>query len=86
MTPQEAIEEVRRLAIQNRIRYTFHAEYDSMPKRSVNHRDVRHSLSNCEKCTAQEESKWKCVGPDVEDDELIVVVVIEDDLLVVTVF
>jgi hypothetical protein len=86
MNPQEAIEKVRRLAIQNRIRYTFHAEYDSMTDRSVSHRDVRHSLSNCEKCTKQEEYKWKCVGPDLEDDELTVVVVIEDDLLVVTVF
>ena len=57
-----------------------------MPDRLVAHRDVQHSLSNCEKCTQQEEYKWKCVDPDLEDDELTVIVVIEVDLLVVTVF
>lgn len=87
MTPDEALHEVRRLATQNRLRYTRHAR-ERMAQRGAQAADVRHALRRAESCSASADApdRWVVRGPDLDDDELSVVVVIEDDCVVITLY
>lgn len=87
MTADEALQEIRRLATQNRLRYTRHAR-ERMAERGAQVADVRHALRGGRSCAASADGsdRWVVEGPDLDGDGLRVVVVIEDDCVVITLY
>jgi hypothetical protein len=83
---EAALRDVRGFAAVNRVRYSRHARVrvDERCQGRIEH--VRHALANSTACAKADQGKWKAIGPDLDDDELVVLVVIEDGVVVVTVF
>lgn len=82
-----ALEHIRRLAIQGRVRFTRHAR-DRMEQRDVSDSDVVSALISATIATRQSESGAYRVegGTDMAGDGLIVIVAVEADLIVITMF
>jgi hypothetical protein len=87
VNPTAALNEIRRYAVQNRIRYSHHA-YDRMDERGATREDVRHALCVAKSCHVSDDGpgRWVVPGVDQVGDRLVVVVVIESGALVVSLF
>lgn len=83
---RKVLADVRGYARAGRIRYTWHARNESMPKRRVTYGDVENALINATSCLPDEDETWKVIGPDVDGDDLKLIVVVEEGVLVVTVW
>lgn len=82
-----ALEQIRRLAVQDRIAITRHADA-RMRERNATRADVANALISASVARWQPDQSTYRVegGVDLAGDELTVAVVIQDDLIVVTVF
>ncbi len=85
MDADQALQEIRRLAVAHRIVFTRHAR-TRMGERGATVEDVRSALASATSCRAADEGRWKVTGPDLDGDDLDVVAVVEADVVVVTVF
>ena len=86
MDDQQALAEVKRLAIARRVSFTKHA-YDRMRERGAVVADVLAALSSATRAQHETGYKYRVTGGvDRDGDELSVIVAIEADLLVVTIF
>jgi hypothetical protein len=82
-----ALAEIRRYAVQGRIRYSGHG-LKRMRERGASRADVRNALCTATSCSPSEDGpgRWKVPGEDEDGDALLVVVVIEAGVLVVSLF
>jgi Domain of unknown function (DUF4258) len=87
MTPTAALSEIRRYAIQGRIRFSGHA-MKRMGERGATREDVRHALCVAKRCRASPDApgRWEVPSVDEDGDNLVVVVVIESGVVVVSLF
>lgn len=87
MDPLSALNEIRRYAVQGRIRISRHAD-KRMDERGVTFDDVRHALCGASMCQPSPDGpgRWEVPGLDEEGERLLVVVVIESGLIVVSLF
>lgn len=85
MTPDEALLAARTAGIQRRFRVHPHAQKRAN-QRGAAYEDIRNALITATSATFQTNGRWKLVGRDLDNEELICVVAIEDDVLVVTLF
>ena len=87
MTPTAALHEIRRYAVQGRIRFSGHAR-KRMGERGATRQDVQHALCVAKRCQASPDGpgRWEVPSVDEDGDRLVVVVVIESGVLVVSLF
>jgi hypothetical protein len=85
--PVSALNEIRRYAVQGRIRYSDHG-MKRLHERGASRWDVRNALCTATTCRPSEDGpgRWKVPGKDEDGDDLLVVVVIEAGVLVVSLF
>jgi hypothetical protein len=84
VTPAEALQAIRALAVKGRVRVKPHA-YQRMQQRNVTFRDVSSALCRASTCEVNND-KWRVTGPDGDGDSLTCIVAVEDDVVVITVF
>lgn len=85
-TADEALTEVRRLAVMRRVRIEDPHVRLRMAQRHVRAEDVFCALCNAVGCKPGNElGRWKVTGPDLDGDDLSLVVVFEGDVVVITV-
>jgi hypothetical protein len=79
MTPQQAIDEAKRLATQYAIRITWHGR-DRQQQRTAPMNDIRNALSTCKSATYDgAEQTWRFYGGvDLDGERLEVVLALED--------
>jgi hypothetical protein len=83
------LNEVRRLAAQGRVRFTFHSGVERAARFGHDKDNVVHALKNgrsIRKSAADQASDWVVSGSDLDGDDLDVAIVIEDAVVVITVF
>ena len=82
------LDDIKRLATQYRIRFSWHALHLRMPQRGATRDDVRRALMTATSAVYQpDRDNYRVTGgTDTDGDDMDVVVAIEADLLIVTVF
>ena len=86
MTNTEALEEIRRLATQDRVYLTGHARKQCRD-RGASRQHVVHALTRAQDCKpGQKPERWEVWGPDLDGDRLDMAVSIQFDVIVITVF
>lgn len=88
VTPAEALQEVRTLALERKCFLNGHARQRCV-ERNIMHGDVFHAMRNASdisKSDPEVGSDWTVTGPDVDGDDLTAGVLIKNTLLVITVF
>lgn len=91
MSPAEFLEFSKRCAVQGRVRLSFHAQFESLPRRRIQAADIRSALETATKAALQPESEtWKLDGgKDLDGDDLTVIAAVEGDglrIIIVTAF
>lgn len=89
LEPNEALATAKGAAERNQLQYTKHAQFDRMPQRRVQARDVKSAILTSKKATWRNEDKsWKLTGGrDFDGESLDVAIAIEANVVrVVTVF
>jgi hypothetical protein len=87
VNPTAALHEIRRYAVQRRVRFSGHA-LKRMAERGATRDDVRHALCMARSCRVSPDGPGRWLVPSVDEDgvRLDVVVVIEAGVLVVSLF
>ena len=87
MNPTTALNEIRRYAVQGRIKFSHHGR-KRMGERGATVEDVRYALCEAKVCRASPDGpgRWEVPSVDEDGEHLVVVVVIESGVLVVSLF
>jgi hypothetical protein len=90
MDAEATLEEIRRLAVQRRIRLSYHASRERMLERgNLTFEDIRAALVGARSIRSnahRNPGTWRVEGQDLDGDDLTCVVALEGDVVVITVF